>query len=180
MKHSHNKEESSISFSEHNQSLIGRYKPLIVILIFCVLLPIIQFNPIDHVEFMYCFMGYFFIFLSMFKFFDLKGFVGGFSTYDLITMRVRGYGYAYPVIEFLLGASYLSQFHITLVNVITVIIMLIGGIGVLKTIVSGHKVKCACLGTALNVPLSTVSLLENFGMGAMAAYQLFFIESLVI
>jgi hypothetical protein len=180
MKPSNKKDESSNSFVVNNQGLISRYKPLIVILICCILLPIIQFNPIDHVEFMYCFMGYFFVFLSMFKFFDLKGFVDGFSTYDLITMRVRGYGYAYPAIEFLLGASYLAQFHITLVNVITVIVMLISGIGVLRSVVSGNKVQCACLGTSLNVPLSTVSVLENFGMGAMAAYQLFFVESLVI
>ena len=52
--------------------------------------------------------------------------------------------------------------------------MLGSGVGVLKSILSGQKIKCACLGTVLNVPLSTVSVLENFGMGAMAAYKLFF------
>ena len=39
---------------------------------------------------------------------------------------------------------------------------------------SGQKIKCACLGTVLNVPLSAVSILENFVMAAMAAYQLYY------
>lgn len=153
---------------------INTYKPLIVILIFCALLSIVQLNSFDGPKFMYNFMGYFFILLSLFKFFDLKGFVEGFSTYDLITMRIRGYGYLYPFIEFSLGAAYLAQSNLFIVNVITLVIMLVSGLGVLKSILSGQKVKCACLGTALNVPLSTISVLENFGMGAMAAYKLIF------
>jgi hypothetical protein len=117
-------------------------------------------------------MGYFFILLSLFKFFDLNGFVEGFQTYDLITKRFQPYGYLYPFIEFGLGIAYLTQFNLFTVNWITLIIMLVSGTGVLKSILSGQKIKCACLGTALNVPLSTVSVLENFGMGAMAAYKL--------
>lgn len=151
---------------------ISIYKPLIVILIFCMLLSIMQLSSFDTQKFMYNFMGYFFVFLSLFKFFDLKSFVEGFSTYDLITKRVRGYGYFYPFIEFSLGAAYLAQSNLFVVNVITLVIMLISGLGVLKSILSGQKIKCACLGTALNVPLSTVSVLENFGMGAMAVYKL--------
>jgi hypothetical protein len=119
-------------------------------------------------------MGYFFIFLSLFKFFDLKGFVDGFETYDLITKRFKAYGYLYPFIEFGLGVAYLAQINLFTVNWITLIIMLVSGAGVLKSILSGQKIKCACLGTVLNVPLSTVSVLENFGMGTMAAYKLFF------
>lgn len=152
----------------------NNYKPLIIILIYCILLSSVQLSPLEPQKFMSNFMGYFLVFLSLFKFFDLKGFVEGFSTYDLITMRVRGYGYLYPFIEFSLGAAYLAQSNLFVVNVITVVIMLGSGVGVLKSILSGQKIKCACLGTVLNVPLSTVSVLENFGMGAMAAYKLFF------
>jgi len=123
---------------------------------------------------MYYIMGYFFIFLSLFKFFDLKGFVDGFETYDLITKRFKAYGYLYPFIEFGLGVAYLAQINLFTVNWITLIIMFISGAGVFKSILSGQKIKCACLGTVLNVPLSTVSVLENFGMGTMAAYKLFF------
>lgn len=147
-------------------SLAKTYKPLIIILIFCVVLSSIQ----GH--FMTSFMGYFFVFLSLFKFFDLKGFVDGFSTYDVISMRIRAYGYIYPFIEFFLGLAYLTSFELHFINWITVVVMTVSGIGVLKSILSGQKLKCACLGTVLNVPLSTVSILENFGMGVMAVYML--------
>lgn len=150
------------------------YKPLIVIFTFCLILSFSQSHTdIQQSEsLMYRFMGYFFIFLSMFKFFDLRGFVESFSTYDLITKKFKAYGYLYPLIELCLGIAYLTHFHLVLVNSITLVVMTIGGLGVLKSVLSGQKIKCACLGTVLNVPLSTVSILENFGMGAMAAYKL--------
>lgn len=145
------------------------YSPLIIILIFCFTLSLIQTDFLfrNH-DLMYSFMGYFFIFLSLFKFFNLEGFVEGFSTYDLVTKLFRSYGYAYPFIEFLLGAAYLSKFGLFFINWITVVVMTVSGIGVLKGILSGQKIKCACLGTVLDVPLSTISILENFGMGVMA------------
>lgn len=150
------------------------YKPLIIILLFCGFLSALHSDFAVH-HFMDSFMGYFFIFLALFKFFDLKGFVDGFSTYDLITKRLRAYGYAYPFIEFCLGIAYLIKFDPFLINWITVVVMTVSGSGVLKSVYSGQKPKCACLGTVLNVPLSTVSVLENFGMGGMAAYQLIFL-----
>jgi len=148
------------------------YQPLLVILIFCVLMSLVQIRPFQADPFMHSFMGYFFIFLSLFKFFDLNGFVDGFSTYDLIAKRFRMYGYAYPFIELALGLSYLAQHSLFFTYLATVIVMTVSGIGVVKSIFSGQKIKCACLGTVLNVPLSTVSVLENVGMGGMAAYQL--------
>jgi len=150
-----------------------KYKPLIIIITFCIILSLIQ-NGLGTHHFMYSFMGYFFVLLSLFKFFDLKGFVEGFSTYDLITMRFQAYGYSYPFIEFFIGLAYLARFEPLLTNWITVIVMTVSGMGVLKTILAGQKFKCACLGTILNVPLSTVSILENFGMAMMAAYKLYF------
>lgn len=152
------------------------YKPLIIIVVFCLILAYAHsYKEIQQSEsFMYGFMGYFFIFLSLFKFFDLKGFVEGFATYDLISQKFRPYGYIYPFIELFLGLAYLTSFHLLLANAITLIIMIISGLGVLKSVLSGKDIKCACLGTVLNVPLSTVSILENFGMGAMAAYKLIF------
>ncbi len=177
MEHSHNHQDHEHPL--HNHSAMQKfldgfnvYKPLVVIVVFCILLSIIESNDFIAEKFMYNFMGYFFIFLSLFKFFDLKGFVEGFATYDLVTMKVIGYGYFYPFIEFLLGASYLLQYNLFWVNLITLTVMSISGAGVLKSILSGQKIRCACLGSVLNVPLSTVSVLENLGMGAMAAYKL--------
>lgn len=103
---------------------------------------------------------------------NLKGFVEGFSTYDLLTKRVREYGFVYPFIELFLECFYLGQFSLVFTNWITLVVMTISGIGVVIGLRSNHKVKCACLGTAFNLPLSTISVVENFGMGAMAAYKL--------
>jgi hypothetical protein len=130
-------------------------------------MPLVQNNFADH-NFMYSFMGYFLIFLSLFKFFNLDGFADGFSTYDLVTKRFRVYGYIYPFIELLLGLAYLAKFELRIINGITIAVTTISGIGVIRSILSGEKNKCVCLGTVLNVPLSTVSILENFGMGIMA------------
>lgn len=159
--------ENELSMIQVLQEKWLNFKPLIVILIFCFVLPLAQNDFSDH-HFMYSFMGYFFTFLSLFKFFDLKGFVDGFSTYDLVTKQFRAYGYVYPFIEFFLGLAYLAKFELDITNWITFIVMTVSGLGVLKSIHSGQKIKCACLGTVLNVPLSTVSVLENLGMGAMA------------
>lgn len=147
------------------------YKPLIAILSFCIILSAVQSSS-DDSQFMPLLMGYFFIFLSLFKFFDLRGFVDGFSTYDLMTKQKRAYGYAYPFIELALGLTFLANLEPIMINSITLAVMFLSGMGVLKSVLSGQKLKCACLGTALNVPLSSVSILENFGMGAMAIYNL--------
>jgi len=171
--HSDSPNVDSMGLQNIRESLMS-YKPLIVILVFCLLIPLSQIQPFEAEKFMSYFMGYFFTFLSLFKFFDLRGFVEGFSTYDLVTKRFQVYGYAYPFIEFFLGIAYLSQFNPLLINWITVIVMFVSGIGVLNSILSHQKINCACLGAVLNVPLSTVSILENFGMAAMAAYQLIF------
>lgn len=167
-------EHSHAMAHDHSESKPS-YRPLIIILIFCLLMPMAQKLSFDLEGLMYGFMGYFFIFLSLFKFFDLRGFVDGFETYDLVTKHLRFYGYIYPFIEFGLGLGYLAQIYLLPLNWITLIVMLLSGIGVLKSLLSGQKIKCACLGTVLNVPLSSVSLLENFGMGIMAAVNLYLI-----
>jgi len=163
------------SFGTYSQGFlegIDKYKPIILVFAYCLLLAFVQAGSEHSVSGMHAFMGYFFIFLSIFKFFDLHGFVKGFSTYDIVAKKYHAYGYAYPFIELLLGIAYLTGFHLFFVNILTFFIMLIGGIGVLNSIRFGHRIECACLGTALHVPLSTVSVLENFGMGAMAVYSL--------
>lgn len=149
------------------------YKPLIIILIFCGALSYAQ-KGFVRPHFMYSFMGYFFLFLSLFKFFDLKGFVEGFSTYDLLTQKYRPYGYLYPFLEFSLGIAYLTEYQLDIINGLTVLLMTMSGVGIVKSVFSGQKIKCVCLGTTLNVPLSTVSILENFGMGAMALMMIVF------
>ena len=124
--------------------------------------------------FMIKFMGIFFIIFSIMKMPDWKGFVNAFSMYDLIAKRIKFYGWIYPGIEFILGVLYLTGNFIIGAAWITLFIMGIGSIGVGKNIFSKNQVKCACLGTKINVPLTKVTFIEDIIMAVMAISILFF------
>ena len=55
------------------------------------------------------------------------------------------------------------------VLIILAIWFLIGAIGVILALKKGLDINCACLGTSLKVPLSTVALTENLTMAIMAS-----------
>lgn len=118
------------------------------------------------------FMGGFFIVFSLFKMIDLPGFADGYSTYDIIAKRSRIYALAYPFIELTLGILYFCQIELKLVSVFTFLIMAISSVGVLKALLNGRKIKCACLGTSLKLPMTKVTLIEDFGMVLMAVFML--------
>ena len=42
-----------------------------------------------------------------------------------------------------------------------IIIMGFGALGVIQSVVDKRKIKCACLGTVFNLPMSTVTIIEN-------------------
>lgn len=121
---------------------------------------------------MHNFMGLFLVIFSMFKLFDVRGFADGFAKYDLIAGRWRAYGLFYPLIELGLGLGYLSKYYPKTVYLTTLVVMLVSSIGVLRSILKGSKLRCACMGTVLKVPLSTVTLVEDVGMGLMALLML--------
>lgn len=150
------------------------YLPVGVILLISLLMAVVT-HPQDGYRIMAGFMGYFFVIFAMFKFFDLKGFAHGFAMYDILTQKDIRYAYAYPFMELGLGLGYLSGIAPFLVNLLTLILMSFSAYGVIKAILEGLDVRCACLGTTLNVPLSTVSVLENVGMGLMAFINLYWI-----
>ncbi len=54
----------------------------------------------------------------------------------------------------------------------TVIVMTWGALGGVYALARGLDVECACMGTILKVPLSSVALLEDLGMAAMAGGML--------
>ena len=113
------------------------------------------------------FMIGFFLTFSAFKLMDLKGFAEGYSTYDLLAMRVRPYGYVYPFIELFFGlAMILAPFSRPLL-VAEIVVMVFSGLGVAVKIAKREPFMCACLGTFLKVPLTTVTLVEDFGMAAL-------------
>ena len=122
---------------------------------------------------MHDFMGFFLVVFSMFKFFDLPGFADGFQMYDLLAKPLRPYAYTYPFIELALGLGYLAHWQPRTVYLATIIVMIFGALGVFNALRKGLDLECACMGTVLRVPLSTVALTEDLGMAAMAAAMLF-------
>lgn len=130
-------------------------------------------------SFMLLYMGLFFILFSLMKMLDWKGFVEAFGTYDLAAKRNKLYAWIYPALEFALGAIFIvnyfiGAFYLTVAAWVTLVIMVVGGIGVGKKLLKNEKFQCACLGTFINVPLTKVTLLEDILMAFMAVILIFF------
>ncbi|WP_417748583.1 MauE/DoxX family redox-associated membrane protein [Rosistilla oblonga] len=76
------------------------------------------------------------------------------------------------MIEVALGIAYLLRFELFWTNTITLIVMSVGSVGVLRSLMQKRKIQCACLGTEFELPMTTVTLVEDVGMAAMAAIML--------
>ena len=150
------------------------YRPLIALVLVAFLAALAVLHGIqgNWIQWMHYFMGFFFCQFAMLKMFHLDGFVMGFQKYDLLAMKWGSYGYVYPFIELALGLAYLSFILPILTYFITVLIAFVGSIGVIKALKKGLDLRCACMGTILDVPLSTVTLTEDITMGLMALFML--------
>lgn len=169
--------ENEVSNS-HQSSDQQSYRPLLIIIGLIALATLtlsINDARMGHFSFseaMRYFMAGFFLVFAGFKLLDLKGFAEGYATYDLLAKRVHGYGYVYPFIELGLGLAYLVHLAPFWINIIALIIMTFSGVGVALKLKRGEKFQCACLGTFLKVPLTKVTLIEDFGMALMALAML--------
>lgn len=114
------------------------------------------------------FMGGFFIVFAFFKWLNVIKFADAFSTYDVIAKRSRIYALAYPAIETGLGSAFMFRLFPLATNLITGLVMAVGLVGVVSAVRSGRSIQCACLGTAFNLPMSVVTIVENSVMLIMA------------
>lgn len=119
------------------------------------------------------FMGAFFITFSFFKMLNIKAFAESYASYDIIAKRWLSYGYIYIFIELMLGIAFIVSFKLLITNIATLIIMIISIIGVLKTVLNKKKIKCACLGTVFNLPMSSITIIEDLLMIIMSAISIF-------
>lgn len=124
------------------------------------------------VDFARYFMGTFFAVFAAFKFSGYKMFVMMFAGYDVLAKRSKLYAHAYPFIELGLGLLYLTNSLGAVRDILTIFVMGIGTIGVFHEIKKRSGIHCACLGNIIKLPLSTVSLVEDVGMGLMAIAML--------
>ena len=109
---------------------------------------------------------------SFFKFLDLKGFPESFKMYDPLAKAIPAYGWIYPFIELALGLLFLMRIQIPLALLITLVILGITTIGVTKSLLDKKTIQCACLGTALKLPMTKATFIENSIMIVMAIVML--------
>ncbi|OGT42042.1 MAG: hypothetical protein A3F13_00840 [Gammaproteobacteria bacterium RIFCSPHIGHO2_12_FULL_40_19] len=121
-------------------------------------------NGINWQNWMTQFMAGFFLVFSAFKFLNIRGFAQGYATYDLLAKRWYAYGFIYPFLELGLGILYLRFWFPITTSVLTIIIMGFSSLGVINSLLKKQKLRCACLGTILKVPLSTITLTEDLLM----------------
>lgn len=159
---------------EEIKSWLEIYKPIILIFAYITGITfLIEWqNGFNAMQWMHNFMGAFFLTFSFFKMLDLKGFAESYFTYDIIAKRWMGYGYVYAFIELALGIAFIANFNPLLTNAVTFIVMSISIVGVLQSVLNKRKIKCACLGAVFNLPMSTVTIIEDLLMIVMSAVSI--------
>ena len=75
-------------------------------------------------------------------------------------------------IEVTLGIMFLMRFEVHIALIITLVILSITTFGVTKTLVDKKSIRCACLGTALQLPMTEATFIENAIMIVMAILML--------
>ena len=147
--------------------------PLFLIFFYITVSAVIMNRSSFHLhDFMYDFMGLFYIVFSFFKFLDYKNFPSSFSMYDPIAKILPMYGWIYPIIETILGLFFLLRYQLLISLVVTVVILGITTIGVARSLIDKANIQCACLGTALKLPMTKATFIENFIMIVMAVWML--------
>ena len=158
---------------EENKSKLQQLKPLLLIIFYIASASILlHYKDWAWSAFMMDFMGLFYIVFSFFKMLDLKGFPESFSMYDPLAKRLPVYGWIYPFIETALGLMFLMRFEVEIALIITLVILGITTIGVTKTLLDKKSIRCACLGTALKLPMTEATFIENAIMIIMAILML--------
>lgn len=156
-----------------DDSKLKQLKPLLLIFTYISIASIfMNYKNWNSSEAMLDFMGLFYIVFSFFKMLDLKGFPESFKMYDPLAKRLPLYGWIYPFIETGLGLMLLLRYEIKIALVITLFILGTTTVGVIKTLADKKSIKCACLGTALKLPMTEATLIENLIMIIMAVSML--------
>jgi copper chaperone CopZ len=157
------------------KSWFATYKPLLLVFAYILLSTLtleVMHGSFELTRWMPHFMAGFFLVFSFFKLLDLTGFASSYAMYDLLAKRMPAYGYIYPFIELGLGLWYLLGWQPIFVNWVTLIVMGFSTIGVILAVMKQQKIRCACLGTGFNLPMSTVTIIEDLTMVGMALWML--------
>lgn len=170
-----------ISAEHHNEtaeqarSLFGTYKPILLIFLYITAVAtLIQFgnSHFDIMKWMQHFMAGFFLMFSFFKLLNLTGFADSYVMYDVLAKRIRIWAYIYAFIELGLGIAYTINFNPLVTNLTTLVVMSISIIGVLQSVLNKKQIQCACLGAVFNLPMSTITIIEDALMILMSGLMI--------
>ena len=170
-----------ISATHHNETAeqtkfwFETYKPILLIFFYISLVTVLiqlkneNFNWMQAMQY---FMAGFFLVFSFFKLLNLKGFAESYVMYDVLAKRIPVWAYIYAFVELGLGIAYLINFNPFITNSITFIVMSISIVGVCQSVLNKKKIQCACLGAVFNLPMSTVTIIEDALMIAMSGIMI--------
>jgi copper chaperone CopZ len=170
----HHKEISIVS-GEETKSWLQTYKPILLIFAYITGITLLaEWVQGDFIwmRWMNHFMAGFFLIFSFFKLLNLKGFADSYAMYDIVAKQWSGWGYIYAFIELALGIAFLVGFNPILTNSVTFVVMTVSIIGVLQSVFNKRKIKCACLGDVFNLPMSTITIIEDALMIGMSGIML--------
>ncbi len=164
---------SSTQTVKEEKSELKQLFPLFLILGYILIAStLLNIKPWNINGFMLDFMGLFYIVFSFFKLLDLKGFPESFRMYDPLAKAIPAYGWIYPFIEVVLGLMFLMRFQTDIALIVTLVVLGITTIGVTKTLLDKKSIQCACLGTALKLPMTKATFIENAIMIVMAIFMI--------
>lgn len=164
-----------VHIEEDTKSWLETYKPILLIfgyIIGITLLAEYLHGELVWMRWMNHFMAGFFLVFSFFKLLNLKGFAESYAMYDIVAKKWNGWGYVYAFIELALGVAYLAGFDPMVTNTVTFVVMTLSIIGVLQSVFNKRKIKCACLGAVFNLPMSTITIMEDALMIGMSGTML--------
>jgi len=162
--------------SEQAKSWFKAYRPILLVFFYILLVTVlIQYTTsgeFDTKVWMRHFMAAFFIVFSFFKILDLSGFADSYMSYDIIAKKWRGWAYLYAFIELGLGVAYLLNCCPLATNIVAFTVMTVSIIGVLQSVLNKRKIQCACLGAVFDLPMSTITIIEDALMILMSGYMI--------
>lgn len=150
-------------------SWMKAYYPLLLVMALVAAVPLATGT---FMGWMMGFMAGFYIVFGAFKLLDVPAFARSYAQYDIIAKHVPAWGYVYPFIELALGFGFLFWFDMITLSWIALVLSVVGAIGVIQANVVKQSIQCACLGTVFQLPMSVVTIVENLGMAAMAAWMI--------
>jgi len=164
-----NVESKSLQYLRSNKPIL---LALLVVITLSISLQVPNKN-IDLNNLLSTYMGMFFVLFSFLKLFDVRAFSVTFTKYDILAKKIPGFSITYPFLEFLLGLAFLTQTILIIASIITLMIMTSQLIGITKVLKNHETIRCACLGSSINLPITHITLLENMVMILMSLYMIY-------